>query len=78
MASQMAQHSPPATVPEVTQTMRSRMPEGYIPMLRRRTGADSSILWDIVKNERTNSRWWPEVVKLAEETEAAKGGQDNA
>ncbi len=53
--------------------MRQRMPPNYLPILRQRTGKGDALLSKIVNEERTQSPTWPEVVKLAEETEAGEG-----
>ena len=51
--------------------MRRRMPDNYLRTLRQRTGADRTTLWTVVAEERTGSRYWPAVLALAAETEAA-------
>lgn len=48
------------------------MPEGYLAILVDRTGCMSySNLAQIVRNQFFNSKYWPAVLKLAEETNPA-------
>ncbi|RSK29883.1 MULTISPECIES: hypothetical protein [Hymenobacter] len=55
-----------------TPTMRELMPAGFIKELARRTGCKSaSQLSGVISLENTGSRLWPEVEKLAEETDPA-------
>ena len=49
--------------------IRKLMPEGFLGTLADRTGCTSMPdLSQIVLRERTNSKYWPAVLKLAEET----------
>lgn len=65
----MAHHTPPDTYPATTTRMRHRMPAGYLKTLADSTGATQTTIAEVVRNERTRSRYWPAVVALAEATE---------
>ena len=50
-------------------TMRQLMPAGFVTELAGRTSlTDPSAISKLVKFEQAGSRYWPEVVKLAEES----------
>jgi hypothetical protein len=51
--------------------IRALMPEGYLGVLVERTGCMSySNLAQIVRNQFSNSKYWPAVLALAQETNA--------
>lgn len=50
-------------------TIRELMPAGFLPLLCKRTGRKNiSNMSQVVNYENTASSVWPEVVKLAKET----------
>lgn len=56
---------------EQTIPIRDLMPDGYLPKLVEMTGVSRSNISNIVRDERTTSKIWPSVEKLAKETNAA-------
>lgn len=51
-------------------TIRELMPAGFLPLLCKRTGRKNiSNMSQVVNYENTASSVWPEVVKLAKETD---------
>lgn len=51
--------------------IRDLMPEGYLPKLVELTGVSRSNISQIVRDERTTSKIWPAVERLAKETNAS-------
>lgn len=57
---------------ENTPTMRELMPDGFLPLLCKRTGtANLSNMSQVVSLENTRSKAWPAVLQLAKETNPA-------
>jgi hypothetical protein len=59
----------PMNTPHQPPRIRACMPEGYLPLLAERTGVKVlTNLSQIVRLEQTSSKHWPEVERLAAET----------
>lgn len=56
---------------EQTTPIRDLMPEGYLPKIAELTGVSRSNISNVVRDERTTSKIWPAVEKLAKDTNAA-------
>jgi hypothetical protein len=55
-----------------TKKMRELMPAGFLRLLSDRTGcANDPVLTTVIARERHTSKYWPAVVKLAQETNPA-------
>lgn len=58
-------------VQKQTTPIRDLMPEGYLPKIAELTGVSRSNISNVVRDERTTSKIWPYVERLARDTNAA-------